>query len=267
MKVFMEMVKKYLKLFFQYKMGFLLSLVIHPVVMVLSIMVFTSLYAHAGLTTMAGFTLGQMIWYMAGIPCIWVIVWNFTDWNIAEKVLNGNLTQDLLRPVSIFALELADAVGLRISGIMMEFIPDMVILSAIYFPSFMTVWSFLRFIPAAIGAFLLFFHINFLLGLLAFAMKSTKSIVPVKFIIVTTLGGGYLPLSFFPPVVTMINSVLPFQYIFYQPLMIFLNMPAVQSPAAYLQVIGAQVAWICGLHLLTRALWMGAYRKFCAVGG
>ena len=267
MKVFTEMVKKYLKLFLQYKAGFLLSLVIHPFVMILSIMVFSALYAHAGLTTMAGFTLGQMIWYMAGVPCMWVIIWNNTDWNIAEKILNGNLTQDLLRPVSIFTLELADAVGLRLSGIMMEFIPDMFILSAIYFPSFMTVWSFLRFIPAAVGAFLLFFHMNFLLGLLAFAMKSTKSIVPVKFIIITTLGGGYLPLSFFPPAFNAVNSLLPFQYIFYQPLMIFLNMPSVQSPAAYLQVVGLQAAWTLGLHLLTRALWTSAHRKFCAVGG
>jgi ABC-2 type transport system permease protein len=128
----------------------------------------------------------------------------------------------------------------------------------------MTLGSVLAFVPVAIGAFLLCFYINFLLGLLCFAMKSMKSIWPIKILIVSGLGGGILPLSFFPQAVFSVISVLPFQYIFYQPLRVFLNSV---SQSEYIGILLFQAGWILLLHLVTIVLWQGAHKKFCGAGG
>ncbi len=130
----------------------------------------------------------------------------------------------------------------------------------------MNLGSILRFIPVAVGAFLVFYHINFLIGLLSFVMKSTASIMPIRMILIWTLGGGRLPLEFFPPFLITMNAFLQFQYVFYYPLRVFINMPGTATVEGYLSIVGAQAAWLVGLHILCRVLWRGAYRKFCAVG-
>jgi ABC-2 type transport system permease protein len=250
-----------------YRKSILLDFVLHPIAMVMFIFVFTALYRHTGSATLVGYDLTQMIWYMASGHFIWSIVWNNTDWRIANRILSGDLVQDLLRPVTLLKIELATDIGGGLVAACTEFIPDMVFLPLFYMPSFMTVGSALRFIPLVIGAFLLFFHFNFLIGLLAFAMKSTKSIFSIRYILVATLGGSFLPLDFFPSFLRTINSFLPFQYIFYWPARVFINMEGTQTLEGYFTILGVQAAWVLGLHLLCRFFWRGAYRKFCAVGG
>ena len=231
------------------------------------IAVFSTLFTFTHSKTLAGYDLAQMIWYTAGSFVIWTLIYNETSWSMAYKIISGDLVQDLLKPVSVFKYELASSVGMRLMALCLETIPDMIILPFFFAPVFMTAGSVLRFIPVVVGAFLLFYHLNFLIGLLAFVMKSTNFIIPIRMIIIATLGGGRLPLEFFPPVVVTINSFLPFQYIFYYPLRVFINMPGTQTWPEFLSILGAQAAWILGLHALCRLLWTGAYRKFCAVGG
>jgi ABC-2 type transport system permease protein len=267
MKIFLAVIKTIFKRTLHYRLGLMMSIVIHPIYLILNIFVFTTLYRYTGVQTLAGYNLAQIIWYQAGNLFIWSIIYNESDWVIATKIISGDLVQDLLKPISLFKYELASSIGMRLMAICLEFLPDMIILPLFYFPSFMTAGSILRFIPVAVGAFLLFYHISFLVGLLAFAMKSTKSLWPIRFILIWTLGGGRLPLDFFPPVFNLINSFFPFRYIFYYPLRVFINMPGTQTAGEFLTIVGAQAAWILGLHVLCRLLWRGAYRKFCAVGG
>jgi ABC-2 type transport system permease protein len=267
MKVFWAITKTIFKRTFQYRTGLALSLVIHPVVMIMWIAVFTALFQLTRAPTLVGYNLVQMIWYTAGSFIMWTIIYNETGWSIGNKIISGDLVQDLLKPVTVFKYELATAVGMRLMALCLETLPDMIILPFFFFPSFMTLGSILRFIPVAIGAFLLFYHINFLIGLLAFVMKSTSSIMPIRMILIWTLGGGRLPLEFFPPFLVTINAFLPFQYVFYYPLRVFINMPGTQDWLEYLKIVGAQAAWVVGLFVLCRVLWRGAYRKFCAVGG
>jgi ABC-2 type transport system permease protein len=230
------------------------------------IAVFTGLYRFTGSTTLAGYDLPRMIWYQAGALFIGTITYNQTDWDIAHKILSGDLVQDLLRPVTLFRFELGEALGMRLFALVVEILPGLVILPCLYFPSFLTRGSLLRFIPVAAGAFVLFYLINFLIGLLAFTMKSTASLGPIRGVIVMTLGGFRIPLEFFPPWLVTLNAFLPFQYVFYYPIRVFINAPGTQTAVEFLRIVGAQAAWIAGLYLLYRLCWRGAFRKFCAVG-
>jgi ABC-2 type transport system permease protein len=266
MKIFWAISKVVFKQSFQYRLGQMLSIVIYPLYLLVFIAVFTGLYTFSGVKTLAGYDLTRMIWYQAGVLFIGTISWNNTDWQIANRIISGNMVQDLLKPVSVFKFQLALAVGHRLFAVVGEILPAVIILPLLYFPSFIDVGCVLRFIPVALGAFFLTYHINFLIGLLAFAMKSTASIQPIRVIISWTLGGGRIPLDFFPPFFVTLNAFLPFQYCFYYPIRVLLNMPGASTPTDFLTVVGAQAGWIAGLHILCRLFWRGAYRQFCAVG-
>ncbi len=266
MRVVFAMIKTNLKLMIQYKWGFLVSLIADPIVMVVNIALFSTIYSYNNETSILGYSLSQMIWYFTGVTFIWYFIWNFTDQNIASKILSGDLAMDLLKPTSIFKLQFSEAIALRTTGIMFEVIPGFIIFRLIFYPDFMTVLSILRFLAVVVMAFTLFFLINFLVGLTAFVIKSNFSLRSIKAILISITAGAYIPLEFFPPWLNRINDFLPFKYLFYWPIQFFINRGDAAHAETLLRILGIQILWAVGLFALCKFLWKLSIRKFCAVG-
>ncbi|HEX3029464.1 MAG TPA: ABC-2 family transporter protein [Clostridia bacterium] len=267
MRVFAALLKFNLKIMIQYRASFMASLIGDPIVLLIHIASFTAIYAYNDSGYIVGYDLTQMIWYFAGITLIWYCIWNPTDSNIARKILSGDLTIDLLKPVSVFKFELTNAIALRMMAIVLEFIPSIIIYSIIFKPKFITVFSFMRFMLVIIMSFMLYFLINYLIGLTAFAIKSNYSLQSIKFVIISLTAGAFIPLDFFPEWLNRIISFLPFQYLFYWPIQIFLNKEDVRGTEPFCRILGLQLVWIAGLFLLSKLLWKKAIKKYCAVGG
>ncbi|MGE5607186.1 MAG: ABC transporter permease [Bacteroidota bacterium] len=267
MRLFLMAIKINFKIMLQYKWGFMISLIGDPIVMLINIALFSSIYKHSGVQSILGYSLSQMVWYFTGVTFIWYFIWNFTDANIAEKIISGNLAIDLLRPVSVIKLELAQAIALRTAGVVFEFLPGILLYSLIFYPDFLTALSLLKFFLVVILSFTLFFLINFLVGLSAFVIQSNFSLQSIKFILISFSAGVYVPLEFFPDWFNRLNSFLPFQYNFYWPIQFFLNRDFTHGAGALFRVIGVQVLWIFSFYLLCKCLWRQAIKKFGAVGG
>lgn len=265
MRAFLKAIQIYMKAFFQYRWGFLLSFFIHPVILLINIFLFKTVYAHSDSASINGYDLTQMVWYFACVNFVWVFIWNFTDSQISDRIISGEMTISFLRPMSLFKLELADAIALRIIGVLLEFTMDMVVFSLIYKPTFMTTASFIRFLVLVIGAFFLFFIINYLIGMCAFFIKSTRSLTSVKFIFFASLGGAYIPLEFFPSGLATAIDYMPFKYIFYEPIQFFLNRKSGSSE--FMFATAMQWCWIFLLLGVYRISWSAAAKRFCAVGG
>lgn len=208
-----------------------------------------------------------MIWYFSATNLVWLFIWNFTDSRMSNKIISGTLTGDLLKPISVFRLELAHAVGNRLSGLILELIPTMVVNALIFFPDFFTAASFARFLLASAFAFILYFLLNFLLGLSAFAIKSNQSLNRLKFLLIGVFGGGMFPLEFYPEWLTKISDVLPFKYILYWPVQVFLNRKGTGTFDVFGKIVQMQIVWILILFAIVMVLWRKALEKFCAVGG
>jgi ABC-2 type transport system permease protein len=267
MRLFLAFIKTNFKIMIQYKWGFMISLIGDPIVMLINIALFSSIYKHNGVQLILGYSLSQMIWYFTGVTFIWYLIWNFTDSNIAEKIISGNLAIDLLRPVSVIKMELAQAIALRTAGVVFEFIPGIILYSIIFYPDFLTVSSLLKFLAVVILSFTLFFLLNFLVGMSAFVIQSNFSLQSIKFILISLTAGAYIPLEFFPNWFNRLNGFLPFQYIFYWPIQFFLNKDFTHGWAALLRIIVTQLLWVIALYSLCKYLWRYAIRKFGAVGG
>ena len=209
----------------------------------------------------------RMIWYYVAVNFIYNCIWNYTDIRISERILNGNLTMDLLRPVSLFRFELASAIASRMVAVICEFIPGLFLFSLIYFPVFLTVASFAKFGLMVFMAFLLYFLFNFILGLGAFLIQNNNSIVAIRMAFVNITGGALIPLEFYPGWLNRILDFLPFKYIFYWPVQFFLNREATRSGVVLLHIFGLQLVWVLLFFLLGKFLWRKVIKQFCAVGG
>ena len=210
MSGFFEIAKMEIKADMQYKLSFMISLIIYPIVLLINVALFTSIYSFNGASQIKGYTLGQMIWYFTCTTMIWAIIYNHTDSHISQRVLSGELGTDLLRPMSLFSYELGIAVGERTNAVIVELLPSVVVYSLIYFPSFMTPISILKFICCSFLSFFMMFMLNYLSGLLAFVLNSINAVTSVKYIIINLLGGSLIPLDFFPSGVAHALRFLPF---------------------------------------------------------
>lgn len=267
MKTFIEIIKLNLKVFLQYKWGFAMSLVMQPIIIMINIALFTSIFQYNNTNSIKGYTLDQMIWYFNAASFVFIFIWNFTDVRISERILSGELAIDLLRPVSVFRVELGNAIALRTVGVLFEFVPGIILYSLIFFPTFLTIVSTLKFIALAMLAFLLYFLFNFLLGLLAFVVKNNTSLSSLRVTLVAIAGGSMIPMEFYPKWLYDALEFLPFKHMFYWPVQIFLNKPEVQSMDFMIRTITIILIWMTTLYVLCKVLWKLAVRQFASVGG
>lgn len=267
MAAFLEIIRMHFKVFIQYKWVYALTLIIHPIILLINMALFSSIYAYNHTQFIKGYSLDQMIWYFTAVSFIAVFVWNYTDQRISNRILTGELTIDLLRPVTLFRFELGNAVALRICGVLFEFVPGIILYSLLYFPRFLTAAAFIKFFILAVTAFVIYYLFSFLLGLSAFIIKSNTAIIDIRVAIMSIIGGSIIPLEFYPGWLNTILDFLPFKYIFYWPVQFFLNKESVQGTGPLVRVFLIQWLWIGILYFVCQFLWKKAVKKFCAVGG
>ncbi|QWU14724.1 hypothetical protein KP014_22790 [Paenibacillus sophorae] len=256
-----------LKVFLAYPRGFLISIVIHPFMLILNIYLFHSIYAYNGSSHIKGYDLTQMIWYYAVGTFVWIFTFNFTDRRMSNYILSGDIGPLLLRPVSLFRFELANAIALRTAGVLFEFIPDMIIYSLILPPTFMTLASFGKFLSIIAPAFILHFLMNYLIGMTAILTHNNEGIHRLKYALLQLLGGTLIPLEFFPEWLRHICDALPFQYIFYEPIRIFINHPDTAPLGIWLHVLLMQLLWIAIFYAAIRIIWAVLIKKVVVAGG
>lgn len=263
--VFPTLVRMGLKRMFRYPWGLLLSLVIDPFVLMLNLVLFTSIFAHSGTDSIAGYGKFQMIWYFAACGFIWYCIWNFTDRNMGQRVISGDLTLDLIRPVSIFTIELSRAVALRIAGVIFELVPLLIVYGLLVPQDFISPLSLLKFAVSAVLAFLLFFAINFLIGMSANVLQNSSAASAVKHVVVAGLGGSLIPLDFFPAPAAAVLRELPFASLFYWPVRFFLAVDPGWAIFAKRSLIA--FLWVALFFALDMGLWKRSIKRFSGAGG
>lgn len=252
MQLFLTTVWMNIRVMFHYKKTFFISMLIFPITLLINMALFSKIYAYNGTQNIKGYSLSQMIWYFSAINLVWLFIWNFTDSRMSNKIISGTLTSDLLKPISVFRLELAHAVGNRLSGLALELIPTMIVNTLIFYPDFFTAASFGRFLLISVFAFILYFLLNFLLGLSAFVIKNNQSLNRLKFLLIGVFGGGMFPLEFYPEWMIKINDMLPFKYILYWPIQVFLNRKGTDTFNVFSKIVQMQIVWI-----LILLIWVG----------
>ena len=212
-----------------------------------------------------GVSMEQMVTYGVMGMVLELFIWSRPQWYMANQVKSGAIDTDLMKPLDFHVHMLARSTGESLIGIGVLAIPALIIAYLfldVQFPPDM--WAALMFVVSIVLGFLVFFHLNFLLGSLAVVALDIRHISWAYFSIVRFLGGQIVPLWLFPPIVAAIAEVLPFKGTYYIPISIYIGRLA---GAEAIRAIEFQMVWLIVLVLTSRMLWSWAHRRLVVQGG
>ena len=223
----------------------------------------TALYADRA--TYNGVTLGQALAYQAINVIVISLFSNWVTGEAARRIRSGDIVFDLARPTYYGRLLLYQFVGQSVTMLLTTSLPMFGLVCLILRPALPTspaVWSLFG-LSLGLG-FLTSFYLDYIVALIAFWTTEISGFVWVKDGIVALLGGTYLPLWIYPPLLRRVLEYLPFRGISYTPVAILVGaISRDQVPAAF----GIQVLWLAALAAGSRGLYAAAVKRLAIQGG
>ncbi len=212
-----------------------------------------------------GFTLDEMVTWIAVGWCARSFYFNNVDRELGELVQNGQIALALSRPVSFQGSIVASALGEALFRLLFFNLP----ISAVVFLLFpvqgpASVLHAAAFALSLLLALLILVHVNFLVGMCAFPLKNIDGVMRAKHYMLELLSGLLIPVSMFPPSLQEVSRFLPFQAISSISTSIWLGR---LSGADLWRGLGVQAAWAAGLAAACALVWRRATRRLTVQGG
>lgn len=212
-----------------------------------------------------GFKLNEMITYIAVGWIARSFYFSNVDEEIDDIVRDGQISNYLLRPVSFHLMMLSKAIGESLFRVLFFTGPICLAVFSLYPISFPKDFNAgVNFFLFTFASFLILAEINFLIGLLAFSLKSIQGISRAKYFLLQLFSGLLLPLSFFPNVIKNILEIMPFKYITYIPMQAYLG--KLSTEELIKNYIWASV-WCLILILLVELSWKRSVKHLTLQGG
>ncbi len=234
--------------------------------MALFMSVFMALWSTAfgisGQTEMEGFSLAEMVWYLAMTETITLSSARIFA-EISEDVKAGNLAYTLARPLSYPAYQVANSLGNSAPRFLLNLLTAALVVGLGTRQIAGSPVSLLAFLGLAALAMLLDALIAVLIGLLAFWIEEVLPAFWIYQKMLFTVGGLFLPLELFPDWLRRIAQWLPFQFITYVPARTFVAF----EPSFVLRAAGGQLAYVAVLGGLVALVWRRAQRRLVVHGG
>lgn len=208
---------------FAYKFEVLLWTTTTPIMLAIYYFLWGAIYSNTGQEIIRGFTFPELMVYFVMVEIVSIIIWENSDSWLADRVYTGDLIISLIRPIEVFFNRLFQ----RFGNILFYVPVNVSIMTAIgifFFGLKIINYTFFAlFLISLTVSIFLFYSLSFLLGMSAFWLKKYSGIRMIKNGIFWLLGGGVLPIAFFPGLAQKIMAFFPFQYMLYTPVQIFLG--------------------------------------------
>jgi len=219
-----------------------------------------------------GFSFQEMVTYFAAGWIVRVSYFNNIDREIADRVSQGDIALDLLRPVSLLTMRYGEAVGESAFRVIFMAVPTALVLFPLFGADLPAIppgpaggaASLLAFLASGILAFHVFFLLNFLIGISTVFFEKIRGFLWAKFILVQFLSGLLIPFDLFPPWARAVLGILPFRAIIYGPITIYLGRA---RGSQVLLELALQTGWVLALLLVARWFWALCRRKLTVQGG
>ncbi|MCI2424971.1 ABC-2 family transporter protein [Candidatus Acetothermia bacterium] len=213
-----------------------------------------------------GFTESMMITYYILVALLTDLVSPGIMMYITEDIREGTLSKYLLRPISRRWYHFSEEIGISLgySLVALIVILGFIFLFAVdfYFP------ANLLYIPlflVSVGlSMVLGTGLTYLFSLSAFWLEEDTGLDYVLEYLVPILTGALIPLALLPEFVYQVASFLPFKYLLYFPIEIFLERITL-SEIGY--GLFTQILWIGVIYLLGAWVWRRGCRRYTARGG
>jgi ABC-2 type transport system permease protein len=216
-------------------------------------------------TLLFGYEKQQMITYVLFISTISAIVLSSQTQRVAQDINDGNLSKYLLHPINyiwfVFTQDVADKCINTVCSVV-----ELIFLFVLLRPQLYIQQNILTWIQVGISIFfatLIYFFINMLLSFIGFWSRESWAPKFIFSILIVFLAGLYFPIDIYPAVMVFIMRILPFSYLIYFPMKIYLG----QIP--FWQVIigyGIECMWCLILYYWVKQVWKKGLRLYTAEG-
>ena len=234
--------------------------------MVLFMGIFAALWTAAfgigGRTEMAGYTLAEVVWYLAMTETI-TLSTSRVFLEISEAVKAGDVAYQLARPLSYPIYQVANSLGNSAPRFLLNLLTAATVVMVATGKAAGSLKGLLAFLLMAGLALLLDALIAVSIGLLAFWIEEVTPAFWIYQKLLFTVGGMFLPLEMFPGWLQRAARWLPFQLITYAPARAFVAF----EPGFVLRAASGQVTYVAALSALVWLIWRQAQRRLVVHGG
>ena len=214
--------------------------------------------------SVAGITAGQFAAYYI----VWTLVRNinivFTPYGWEERIREGRLSAQLLRPLFPIVEDLGFFLGWK-PVVVLLWLPIAFFLALVFHPVLNpTPLAVVVFAVSLLGAYLIRSLNQSSLGLITFWTTRVGPVFQLYIAAELLLSGRLVPMALMPEWVQDIANVLPFQWTFGFPIEALVGN---LSTGELLSGLAMQLLWIVIGAILVRIVWHFAIRRYSAVSG
>jgi len=247
---------------FQYRAAtymYLVGMVAEPVIY---LVVWSTIADQSG-GTVGGLSAGEFAAYYI----VWTLVRTmnivFTPYGWEERIREGELSGQLLRPLHPIHYDLAWFAGGKVPWVLF-YLPIAVVLTLVFNPTFdVRPIEIAVFAIAVWGAYLIRSFYQSALGLITFWTTRVGALFQLYITLELLLSGRLVPLTLMPDWVQTVAWFLPFRWTFYFPIQ---TLVGDLSNEQLLGGLAMQVLWtLIGIGLFS-LVWRHAIRRYTAVG-
>lgn len=221
---------------------------------------------YGSVVSVDGVTLPQMVTYaLIGGPVLSAWQWRRLLNIVGNSVTSGDVAVYLLKPLHyplyLFSTECGN-LGYRLAVVGAPVLLLVALIYGMLPPA--SLFHGLMFVAFWALSFVIMFLLATLCGLLAFWLLTAFSLEWVLQGILSLLSGTAIPLWFFPGPVAAVVELLPFAWIGYHPIAVYLGKTSVAETWLYL---GLGLGWAVLLTAAVGALWSRAALRITVQGG
>jgi ABC-2 type transport system permease protein len=213
----------------------------------------------------AGYSQRDAVTYTGITQAVIAYLGIFGWYDLMRSVHSGEVASDLLRPLNLFTLWLAQDLGRAVAAILLRGVGIMLLYALLFdlsAPRGPLAWTAL--LLAVALSWLVSFAFRFLVNLAAFWTPNALGIGRLFFTAGLFFSGFLMPLDFFPSWVQRLASATPFPSMLDSVVGIWLGTtPAGELAGALL----LQLAWAFGMIVAAQLVLRGAVRRLVILGG
>lgn len=212
-----------------------------------------------------GYSQSMMLTYILVASFISAIVFSTKTDLIGENINKGDLSIFLTRPINYLAYTLSRDFGDKLMNISFSIVEITILFFLLKPPIFIQtdpIFLILAILAIILAVFLNFL-IGFLLGLLGFWSPDVWAPRFIFFILVAFFAGGLFPLDIMPENIFNFFKLLPFTYLLYFPLKIYLGQ---LTQAQIFSGFSITIVWIILLWVFKSFIWQKGLRMYTSYG-
>ena len=263
MKKYLYIIKTQIIKSMTYEFNVYGNIIMQTIIMITSAYFWRALYT--GRSAVNGVDVGSMQTYIIISSALSVLLITNVERRIGHSVEKGSVATDMMKPISLFGMFLAEDIGSIIALIFQNMLPILLIGSLmIKVPVMADIRNLPMFVISVVESFLINWLIAALFGMMAFTTINNNALIQVKKHLIRLLAGSIIPIWFFPESVSKVLSALPFVYIYQLPLSIYIGRGDRTTMISQMHI---QFIWLVILSALFFYVQSRITRKVMVQGG